>query len=224
MTVQLAKSCAIYLGGQSTAFVSEAMSDVGGGTRLLYQIADANKVEFDPGVAITVYDDASPVTSTDYAVDYVQGLVTFSVARAAGHTITISGSYRPVVQVAQANSVELEYGYESADISHFGDAAPRKTPSLKLLKGSFSTLDSIRDDLEAGGGSTVIQSLLAAPFFIQVSNGLDVLRAWVVADPVKTQPKQGPEAIAWTVPFTGIVQACVGRPSTDQAMWKWSTT
>lgn len=70
------------------AFTGLALVDSGDG--LTWQAA-ADSRYWDPGVAVTVYDDGSEVTS-GYTINYLRGSVTFDTAKTG--TITVSGTRR----------------------------------------------------------------------------------------------------------------------------------
>lgn len=92
--------------GTSTLFEDEECSLVSGNT---YQIDDITKRCFDFSKAVIVYDDASPVNSDYYTIDFMHGKITFSGAGipSSGSSITVSGYYLPLATFSSAETFSL---------------------------------------------------------------------------------------------------------------------
>lgn len=102
---------------------------------------------------------------------------------------TIGGAY---TTVAPLDTIELEKGYESADIAAFGDAAAHKTPSLQVFSGSCS---GKRDRADAG--QVIVDAALtnATVLCVQIlEDGTNGWKAECVLSPKKQSAKQGPDA------------------------------
>jgi len=94
-------------------------------------------------------------------------------------------------EVGGINTIDDNPGYESADTSHMGDAAPRKQPSLHSFSGSAS---GVREQTDAGQNlvRAAVQGLLRLYVRVEESSGVHTTALCVVN--LKRGAKQGPDA------------------------------
>lgn len=117
---------------------TEATTDLGSNA---FQITDAAKRQIDPKVAISVFDDGSPLPSPGtnlVSVDYLKGIVNLAGAYTPSGAITITGNYLPQVRITHANEFSLSIAGEEKDISSFGFANRLKIKSILDATGSFN--------------------------------------------------------------------------------------
>jgi hypothetical protein len=220
MTVVAARDCAVYAGGAPVTMTGEACSDVSGGARTSYQVTASTKQVLDPETAITVYDNASPVTSTDYAVDYATATVTFSVARTGGHTITLDAKYIPLLQLAYSRSARVARPQGVfADATRLQDTTTRMALIGKRCSITLEHMTSATEDL---GGTTYLDSLISdGRLFVRATLGDGkTLNGWFATASAANHDMAA--VLSHTLTLTGIVQTCVGRPGTDQALFSLS--
>lgn len=123
--------------GISTVFTDEAMTLVSGNT---YKITDTAKEIWDRTVLPAFEDNAVPIVDTDIdSIDYLQGTVTFTGAKAG--PITVSGQYIPtstdlcITQASLECTVELE---ETQNIKTIQTDSGYKSRTAKLKDVSMS--------------------------------------------------------------------------------------
>jgi hypothetical protein len=204
----------LKLGGSSTAMTGEATTD--DGSHKEYQITNAAKRALDPGVALTVKKNGVAVTSTDYSVIYPLGKIVFPSALLVTDVVTVDGSFRALVSVAEGNAAEMSADPGSADVTVFGDTGPRKIATLPSCSVRLDHLHLLTDEITTG--LTLASLLDESAVFLEVDFGAaSRLSGWFR---LKARQSASVEsAVSGTVEADGVVQACVGRPTTDQAMW-----
>lgn len=168
----------ILKSGTATTFTDEAVTLITGNT---YQISDATKNVWDRLTAVVVKDGATTLDAgDDYTVDYLFGRVTLTAP--PGGTVTISGKYLPMTQVAKANGFTLTQNANANDVSVFETAQANggyqtyepglRTASLSL-QGIYSASNGFRALLAAraelvieinpdGGGKSVARGWFKA--------------------------------------------------------------
>ena len=149
----------IYKPGTATTMTAEAMSLVSGKT---YRITDDAKRVIDPTAAITVLDNAVPVTlATDVQdIDLLMGKVTFDAGYTVTGPVTITTDYLPMTEVNCARSFTFSATRDIADVTCFNPttADRAKQALLKDCSCSFSQLDdeSMEFETEFGAGTPMI--------------------------------------------------------------------
>lgn len=151
----------IELSDTPAALSGEAMSVVSGTT---YQITNAAKRVLDPFEPIVVYDGASPIASTDYAIDYLFGRVVLDSAPAGA--VTIDATYLPLVQVGCAREFALNLENETPEATCFqpdASVAARKfIQGLKHASGSIGYLGQL-DAIYDGDTKELVEHALRDP-------------------------------------------------------------
>lgn len=105
--------------GISTSMTGEAMSLVSGKT---YKVTNAAKSIFNPGVALTVLDNAVDHTDDVIAIDYLYGTVTFDPGYTVTGPVTVTGAYFPTATLGKAQSYNLTQTAETIETTDFGTA------------------------------------------------------------------------------------------------------
>ncbi len=147
----------IYEPGTPTGMTDEATTLVSGKT---YQIDDITKRVLDRTVAIIIDDTAAPVGAADIeSIDYLFGRVTFTAGYSPSGAITFdTASYLPLVQLAKANTYNLNMTADAIDESDFitaqGNSGSRVfRPGLRSvsleLGGFFDDAGSFKDVITA---------------------------------------------------------------------------
>ena len=204
----------VKIGGASTAMTAEATTD--DGSHKEYQITNAAKRALDPGVAVTVKKNTVAVSAADYSVIYPLGKIVFPSALLVTDVVTVDGSFRALTTVAEANSAEMSADPGSADVTVFGDTGPRKIVTLPSCSVRLDHLHLLTDELTTG--LTLASLLDEAAVFLEVNFGdASRLSGWFR---LKARQAASVEAaVSGSIDAEGVVQTCVGRPSTDQALW-----
>lgn len=135
-----------YKEGTPTGTTGEALGLVSGKT---YRITDRAKRLLDPTVAITVYDNAAPVSAANIeSIDLLFGKVTFDAGYSIVGAITMDATYIPLSLVAVAKSFGLSTDAGLVENTTFvGSADPAygyKTRQATI--GDYSLTFSLWDD------------------------------------------------------------------------------
>lgn len=150
-----------------------------------YQVTTAARRIIDPAIAVTVYDNGSPVAASNIlAVEHLFGIVEFQAAYTVTGPVTIDYSYLPTYTVGECTAFELGMSRELIDSSVFESQWRKKTPGLLDLSGSLKSLQLPLVDIDTvTGGTQSIDSWLKAGTHrvldVLVSAG-ERIRAWVV--------------------------------------------
>jgi hypothetical protein len=205
-------------GGTATSFTNEATTRVTANT--VYRITDAVKRVLDPGTAVVVEVDADGAGAgayavadpSSYALDYLDGKVTFTADQGGSALVRVSGKYIPRLVVATAKSTYVDIGQDAGDSTIYGDTGKRQTPTLKTLSGSSEHVDDLFTDHDPGGGVVTFQAAIDAqlPVLLEFWPGGagNKLRAWVLIGKgaVKAPAK---DLVAGTISFDGVNRDCV---------------
>ena len=151
----------LKMSGSAVSMTDEACTE-NSGTE--FQITTASKRLIDPATSITVEVDASPVASSTYTIDYLQGKITFDSSQ-TGSTVTISGKYLPVYTVGEATGGSLSTSRGEIAYSQINGRdsyvvkAGKQNVELELnkvrlsnvpLDGSGGSEDAIKDLIKDG--------------------------------------------------------------------------
>ena len=198
-------------GGVSTAFTGAACSLVTGKT---YQMNDATKRVLDPAVAVAVTDNGVTVATTNYEVDYLYGKVTFATAyTVTGPVVVSAGNYLPGLSLAKVTDYSFTCTADVPAVTEFGNAAVTRQSALKDLSGSLTTLELPQTDLDAGGGTTKLQSLFdnGTPMLLELGfPGGGFFRAWVIIESLDTSGAVD-GLVEFTIGFSGAAQLGTGQ-------------
>ncbi|MEB3088243.1 hypothetical protein VJJ19_07375, partial [Parvimonas sp. D4] len=102
--------------GTSTAMANEAATLISGKS---YQIANAAKRIIDYNVAVVVMDGGTNVTAQLQSIDYLSGTVVFIPTFTPAGAITVSGSYLPLVNIANGKSMTVTQQAAEIDESDY---------------------------------------------------------------------------------------------------------
>lgn len=140
----------IYKEGTPTGMAGEALSLVSGKT---YRITDRAKRLLDPTVAITVYDNASPVSAANIeSIDLLLGKVTFVSGYTVVGAITMDATYIPLTLVTTIRSFNFDTEAGLVENTTFvGSAHPAfgyktRQPTIGDYSLSFSLWDDITEE------------------------------------------------------------------------------
>jgi hypothetical protein len=136
MPAKPGKNARLYVSGAAVSFTDEACTTLVANTT--YQITNTAKRIWDRSIAITVKKDAVSQASTLYTLNRLTGTVTFNSDIGGGHTITVSGSYLPTSQAAQAKSYDYSITAGLIPVAKFGDVYIPRLTGLYDIKGSLS--------------------------------------------------------------------------------------
>lgn len=186
----------ISVGGTPTSMADAACSLVGG---QVYQVDDSDKRVIDPRTSCDVSDDGVLVSASNYSIDWLLGIITFVNSYTVVGDVAITADYIPRIVVANIKSADVERStqLEAADVLN-SDGWRRKVPTLKDLKVSLSTFDTIDTDLDPGAAELTFLGALTdgEPMMVEFDENPDsgtpkVLRAWVLLDAGKTAWEPG---------------------------------
>lgn len=164
----------IYKPGTATTMTAEAMNLVSGKT---YRITDDAKRVIDPTAAITVLDNAVPVTlATDVEdIDLLMGKVTFAASYTPTGPITITTDYLPMSAITCGRSFTFSASRDLADTTCFNSTGVRSKKAL--LKDCSVTIDQLED---VPGGEFATEFAAGTPVILVIGPGNDPLAADVV--------------------------------------------
>lgn len=141
MSVIVGSKAAVYIAAQvSTAGTNVALTD--SGDHKTYTISVASKRYLDDAVAVVVQESTDSGSSWHAApantVQYVGGVVTFSVANSAANQYRLSTfNYLPITQVAQAHGWTLTAERNLVNTNVFGDTWEASKALLGKWSGTF---------------------------------------------------------------------------------------
>lgn len=217
-------------GGTSTALTNEPCSKITANT--VYAITDVTKQALDPAVAVVVEVDADGAGGGGYAVaaegtyvlDRLFGRVTFLADQGSAAIVRIaSGSYIPLLTVAEVADVKITAQRAMLDSSAFGTAAKLRTAGLKDCSGNFRLHALPEYDHDPGGGSKKFSDLFdnATPVFLQKAEpGGKRFRAWVLLEQLEVEGNV--DALLDTlINWQCAARAGAGTGATDSAAFSW---
>jgi hypothetical protein len=144
--------------GTPTTMTAEAMSLVSGKT---YQVTNAARRNFDLTAALSFSDGGGVIAAANIAsVDYLFGRVTFVAGYTPTGSVTVTGTYAPLANIARATGFTLTQTSATVDDTDFATAQANdgvrtyisglKTASLALT-GIFSPSNTWRTQLANRG-------------------------------------------------------------------------
>lgn len=173
----------VKLNGTSTAYASEAMTELSGSNPTkIYQVTDAAKRVINPSVSVVVKDDAATVSAALYEVDYLFGKIRFLNYTVLGTITIFTGSYFVMWEITSAKAFTLEDGYAVHEATAFNSTGNQeRILGLRDASGTISHLDDGFVDYDTGAGSVVIKDLLTRGAVLieltPIVSG-DIFRAW----------------------------------------------
>lgn len=135
----------VNIGGTTTAMTTEATTVLDPPTYTKYQVTNSAKRLLDPNVVPTVYKNGSLVSASLYTVSYLFGTITFTSGNLVTDVITVTGSYLPLVAVANGKAFSYDVKRDQLETSVFGTTNKVKTAGLIGATGSIDFIDTIRD-------------------------------------------------------------------------------
>jgi len=157
----------IKAGGTPTTMTDEDMSVVTGNQ---YQIDDATKQILDRDTDVTVKVDGTTVDNSNYSIDYLFGMVTFTSSQTGD--VTISGKFIPTTAVGGASQYGLNIssdildktdfettGFRSKDygLSDVSVTLERFDDLAKTFKDKILNREGLMIEITPGGGSEKIR-------------------------------------------------------------------
>jgi hypothetical protein len=213
VAIQLSKAATIKIQGTAVAMTGEACTYDGNES---YQITNAAKRALDPAAAIKAYDDGVEVAAAGYSVDYAHGILHFDPTPSG--PVTVDASYLPLLSIAEASAIDVEYGYESVDASRLGDATDRTLPSRAKCSLTLKDWHAEEEDLDGGANTRTLGGSVGTTVFLEVWDGVRKLRGWFFLES-RGKSISLTEAIGRTTQARGVVQTCNGR--SEQALFSW---
>lgn len=218
MTVRPRRLGGLSVGGTPVSMTDEATTDLGAHTA--YQITATTKRAIDPLTAVTVKVNGSTAGATTYAVDYAHGIITFAVAQNPAHPVVVSGKYVPVYEFAEIRALKVVGPRPiRADATRIGDATTR---SAVVAHECIVTVTSMAAGATVLGDATTVDSMLSSTsgiWFVDAIRGDGKnVRGWFSVQNLGAEHSMN-DLLTTPIELVGEVQTCVGRPSTDQAMF-----
>jgi hypothetical protein len=178
----------IKISGTAVAFTNEATTKLTANT--VYQITDTTKRIVDPNAAVTVEVDAdgagggsyAAAAAADFVMGYNFGKVTFAADQGSSALVRVSGSYLPMLTVAEGRGCSIKQSRTELDKTILGDTVRSFLLGLKHAEGSIDSLSFLSVDLDAGAGTVIIDTLWAdgTPKLLEVALGTLYWRGWVL--------------------------------------------
>jgi len=141
MAVMAGRLADIYIAtGSGTAMTGEAVTSLGGG---VYQITDAAKRAINPNASVTVLDGVATVSPANYQVSWGAGKITLTNGYTASGTITVTGEYLSLSQLAQGFEWQLEIQTDLEESQTFGDSWKERTA---VMRGASVSLQRFYQD------------------------------------------------------------------------------
>lgn len=185
-----AHSSTVKVSGTPVPMTSEPCTALVPG--VTYQVTNPTRRILDPDQAVTVYDDATPIASTLWSLNYITGTVTFSGYTPTG-TVRISAYYLPVASILEVKSFNVSVKPTLLESTSFDSAGVvSKKAGLVTCSGSFAFLSMATADLDTGtGGDQSLASFLAngTPKLLELKLGSSTsyFRAWALLSGVETK-------------------------------------
>ena len=164
--------CKVRVSGSPLTLTDEATSTA---DDLTFQITDAAKRVLDPTADITVNVDGVAADPSTYKLNRLDGSVTFKTAQ-TGATVTISGQYLPLSDVAEAHEFSYALEANNEDVSTFQSDYVKKEQTTKDFTAELAAWHDVNVDVfvEAIRGGRI----MVLEFYV---NGVLDIRAWCLA-------------------------------------------
>jgi hypothetical protein len=186
MTAIAAHRCRLYIPGTSTSSFAAftAMTEISGGSNLVWQMADSTgKQVFDPSVA-TIFENGGGTGSTVIpdSIDYLFGTATFGSGEPS--VGIVDGAYYTMFEVGTVTDFTASFSSDVLDSSTMDAEAYRnKMIGLIDFSGSLSLLERPYQDYDATQTDNSFGRLLRSgtPKILQIDfpDTTQTLRAWV---------------------------------------------
>jgi hypothetical protein len=148
----------VKITGDPVAMTDQATLDIGG-LHTTYRIAATTKRRLDPTATVTV--EVNGGAAPAHTVNRLAGEAVFDVALDPADVVTITGSYLPVADLADAKEFTLTASATNADASTFqsGDYMVRRQTQLDvgISLGRFANLDEEMTDRLLLGETVVVE-------------------------------------------------------------------
>lgn len=228
MSVAAHSSRTLKIDGTSTSFTNEATTKVTANT--VYRITDATKRVIDPDVAVVVEVDAdgagagayAVAGATTYTINFLAGEITFASDQGSSALVRVSGSYLPMLTVAECRELSYSVKRASLDKTNYGSGGyTEKTVGLADVTGSFATFKLPEYDHDPGGSTHKLVTRFFAGTRVMIEDRFDAthcFRAWVYMEGIGVSGDKA-ALLESGVEFTGAARTGTGR--TDDAAFGW---
>lgn len=162
------KNSLVFLSGSGLTLTSVATTAADGKT---FQVAatSAQGEPFDPLAAISVATSSGgAVSSTAYTLYRLNGTVVFPTS--STNAYTISGTYLPTAQVANAHGFSYDVSAATAETTVLGSAWKSRIQTVKDVSGS---IDEYQDNANRATAVTSSSQPVAITFFIASTASFD---------------------------------------------------
>lgn len=130
------KNASVY-GVLARTVVSVAAALTNSGDNLTYVYT--GKPYWNPNIPPVIRDNAVVVSASQYTVDYINGKVTFSVARNPAHTIDVNGiEYMTLQQVGNMFDWSIDLKIGTVDATAFNDQFATKLSAIRSWTATAS--------------------------------------------------------------------------------------
>jgi hypothetical protein len=163
------RKCKVRVTGSPLTLTDEATTT---SDSLTFQITDENKRILAPDSEITVKDNGVAVTS-GYTINRLDGSVKFDATKTG--PVTISGSYLPALDVAEAYEFSYSIEADNLDATRFQDEYVRRKQGQIDFSSELSAWHDVNVDVFTD--ALLNNKIMVLEFY--VNNSLD-LRAWVL--------------------------------------------
>ncbi len=126
----------VKIGGTPTSFTAEAVTVLTANKK--YQITNTAKQVWSPTATITVLNSATPVdpVADPYTINRLKGVVEFT--NTTPRTVTVTGTYLPMLTVAKAKEVSYQHGNELLDDTTFdSNGREENIPGIKSISATL---------------------------------------------------------------------------------------
>lgn len=198
----------LYLGGTPTAFTGAATTNLDGNR---FQVSDSVKRVLSPGHAVSVLNNGSPLAVSAYTVNYFFGIITLKSAPAG--TITVSAHYVPLLEVAEATSINITHGPDDIELRFHGTPEIRNISGQRRCTISHSGTRLLAYSLDEAEVGATWSAIIAddTPKLAQVRlAGGQVLRAWGWYPNATVNSSPG-EAASQDLEFHSSARIAMGR-------------
>lgn len=190
------RSALLKATGTPTAMTTEATT--ANATWDVYTITDAAKRVIAPYASVSVFVDATPVTS-GWTVNRLLGTITFAVALTSSEVVTVTTDYLPRVTMAECPEYDLTINNNAEDSSVLGNTWMTRENTLGDVSGSFQRFHVNNNFVDR----VIAQNVLLLEGFIQ-SDTTPEFRAWVYLTSTGVDP-QATSLIREAVDFQGTI-------------------
>lgn len=212
MAGRAGRKALIKVSGAAVAFTSQATANVGGDNKT-YQLSSTalQGLPFSRTGSVTVRTTSGVVPAAQYTIYRLNGSVVFDTTTLTDSAVTVSGSYLPLTQAAQAREFSYTLGVDNLVVTAFGNNYQDRVQGVKDANGNFSDwfLDTTYQSMITSSSHYVV-----IDHFHSTGSAFDT-RVWAILSGIEiTEPVDGAidESVNWE-----------GSPDADGNVWSFST-